>query len=280
MPPKKKKDESLSQTSPSASLADPEEDLFHKPLSSDMQAFLACITNSFTTSFNTCVDKIIDGLDKRLNQKIDSQSVDIFDLNKRCERLEKANKDLASENSTLKDLVKSLSNKIDSLTQNVDDLEQYSKGTNLLIHGIPTHMSADGSTEINLETRVVDYLNNNLNVSLSDNEVSAIHRLNRNTASSSTRQPSASTQRPAPILVQFCNRKARNNVLSKRKLLKGKNVAITEQLTTKRTQLLKKANDLVTNSKLSSAWTHEGRVLARTSENKTITLTFSNIDQF
>jgi len=63
--------------------------------------------------------------------------VEIFDLNKRCERAEKSNKDLRSELEELKEANKNLISKIELQSQAIDDLEQYSKGSNLLVHSIP-----------------------------------------------------------------------------------------------------------------------------------------------
>jgi len=61
--------------------------------------------------------------------------------------------------------------------------------------------------------------------------------------------------------------------MSKRKLLKGKRVLITEHLTQKKSQALKKANELVSANKLLSAWTHDGKVLAKTLNSRTIVAT-------
>lgn len=283
--PRGKKDGIISQsqpaTAPSSASIDSEDDLpqqKHISLSPDMQAFLACITASFTSSFNTCVDKIIDALDKKLNQRIDSQASEIFDLNKKCERLEKANRDLITENADLRGSVKSLSNKIDFLAQSIDDLEQYSKGSNLLLHGIPV-MADMGSDESNLNSRVVDYINDNLAITISENDISALHRLTRSAQNTQANASPSSIKTP-PILIQFANRKTRNLVLSKRKLLKGKKVLLTEHLTTKKTQMLKKVNELVTAKKLLSSWTHDGRILAKNLNNETIVMTNTNINQF
>ena len=127
MPPKGKKEGAQLASQPaSQGSVDSDDDLVkQKPqifLSPDMQSFLACITASFTTSFNACIDRIIDAVDKKLNQRIDSQASEMFDLNKRCERLEKANRDFAAENANLRDIVKNLSNKCHTLAQSIGDL--------------------------------------------------------------------------------------------------------------------------------------------------------------
>jgi len=115
-----------------------------------MQVFLTSITAAFTQSFNVCIDKIVDAIEKRLDQKIDSQASEIFSLNKRLERVEKANKDLLTENTNLKDSINQVSNKADLLAHNIDDLEQYSKGTNILVHGILIQAIVDSKRLVSL----------------------------------------------------------------------------------------------------------------------------------
>ena len=55
---------------------------------------------------------------------------------------------------------------------------------------------------------------------------------------------------------------------------------ITEHLTGKKTQLYKKANDLVQAKKLDSAWVHDGRIIAKCLDKRTFIVTANNLDQF
>ena len=93
------------------------------------------------------MDKIIASIDSKLNTKIDSQAVQIFDLNKRCDRAETLNTDLAKQVAELKDANRNLASKIELQSQAIDDLEQYSKGSDLLIHGIPHQTSTQSEIE-------------------------------------------------------------------------------------------------------------------------------------
>lgn len=278
MPPKKstKSDNTAQGSTQSISLAPSDDD--DEPnqivLSRDMQTLVSALTASFTAIFNTSIEKIVDAIDKRLSQKLDSHDVEIFDLHKKCDRLERQVNDLSKENFELRDTMRSLSNKFDALSQNLDDLDQYSRGMNILIHGIPVLSQQPGNTEPDLEPRVVSFLNSNLGISLTEIDIGALHRLPGPSTTASSRI------RPPPILVQFNNRKTRNSVLSKRKLLKGKNVSMTEQLTVKKSALLRKANLLVQDKKIISAWSHDGRIIAKLLSNETLILTNSNVDQF
>jgi len=279
MGPKKGKEPTLSQASRASSVSsDPDTDagLGQKNLSPELQILVSAIVTSFTSAFNTCVDKIIASIDSKLNTKIDSQAVQIFDLNKRCDRAETLNTDLAKQVAELKDANRNLASKIELQSQAIDDLEQYSKGSNLLIHGIPHQISTQGEIEKDLDKCVADYITTNLGISVTEADINAAHRLTRN----ATNTAGNSSNKPAPIIIQLCNRKTRAKILANRKLLKGKSVLITEHLTSKKSQLLKKATDLVTLNKLNGAWAHDGKILAKTLTNRTVTITHSNINQF
>lgn len=225
------------------------------------------ITNAFSQTFNTCVDRLIDSLDKKLNMRLDIQETSIFDINKRIDRLEKANLELRNENQMLKDSVNTMAAKLEQVTQSCDDIDQYSRGSNILIHGVPS--PPGNAPEPNLAMDMTNLLNTHLNVSISLADVNLIHRLPRtNTAASASGRP-----KPPPIIIQFINKQIRNQILANRKLLKGKGFSITEQLTSRKATLLRKASELVTASKLLSAWSHEGKVLVKTLANHTVPIT-------
>ena len=83
-------------------------------LASDLQSLLAGITAAFTGVFNTCVEKLIDSMDKKLSTRLDIQEVQDFDLNKKIDKLEKLNHDLMLENKELQDSVKHLTTRVDA----------------------------------------------------------------------------------------------------------------------------------------------------------------------
>lgn len=216
-----------------------------------------CLTASITASLNICMDKLIKSVEDRLNLRIDVLETSLFDANKRIDALEKVNVKLDSDNVTLRSTITSLNNKIDTLEINVDEQEQYSRHSNLLIHGLQeVPNEKDGKS---LTTAVIDMLNTNLQLSIAPSEISALHRLRRMNSSHQASQSS----KPASIVVQFSNRSIRNEVLLKRKLLKGQKISITEQLTVKRVNILNKANELVRTQKIASCWSHDGRILVK-----------------
>lgn len=237
-----------------------------------LEAMLMRITKSITQSFNSCVDKLIGALDQKLTTKIDYQNTELFNMNKRMDILDKQVVDLQRENQGLKDSVKSLLTRIEASNLEVDNLEQYTKSDNLLIHGIP--LPIDGSKESDIRQLVVDVLGRNMtNIGLNKDSISMAHRLSTkqlNQVSSSN--PSSRSTRPPPIIVRFNQREMRNNLLVNRRQLKGKQLSISEQLTYRRSQLLKKASELVAQNKLDSSWSHDGRILVKSKSNQIVVI--------
>ena len=58
-------------------------------LASDLQSLLAGITAAFTGAFHTCVEKLIDSIDKKLSTRLDIHEVQDFHLNKKIDKLKK-----------------------------------------------------------------------------------------------------------------------------------------------------------------------------------------------
>ena len=243
----------------------------------ELSTLITKLTEAFTLSFNSCVDRLITAMDQKISYRLNVHETESFDINKKIEKLEKENRALSAENITLKDSVAILSGKIDQLAKSCDDLDQYSRGSNMLINGVSVITSTDGNsdsvTDADLTGRVIHLLNSNLGTSVSEQEINAVHRLLR-----ATPGPGAAPNTEAPpIIVQFMNKKTRDSVLQKRKSLKGKGFSLSEQLTVIKANLLKKANEIVTAQKLKSAWSHDGKILVRTHNDRTIVIN-SGID--
>jgi hypothetical protein len=245
-------------------------------LLSDMGTLLSGLSASFASTFNSCVEKLIQSLDIKFETKIEVQTTEIFNLNKRIDDLEKRCSAMDLENRALRDSLKSVYTRVESNLSQMDDLEQHSRSDNILIHGIP--LPTDGSRETNLKQAVVDKINDAMNGTyLVSDQISALHRLGPVKAGPARPQgsPSAANSSPAPpatappaIIVRFSSHEARNYILQNRRLLKGKRISVTEQLTIRRASLLKKASTLVQAGKIGSAWSNEGRVLIKSLVNQ------------
>lgn len=179
------------------------------------------------------------------------------------------------------------------LRERLDDLDTYSRGDNLIIHGLevssyseaaagsqlPGGASAGKSSRssnrrtapvqtavtTNLtessevtELKVIEFANKVMNIPLTRDDISVAHRL--------AKRPGANT--PAPIIVRFSNRRARNAVYNARLSLKTLKPAIyvNEHLIRSRAKILKDARQLVKDKKLQGAWTNNGVVYIRLSD--------------
>lgn len=126
-----------------------------------------------------------------------------------------------------------------------DRLEQYMRRDNLRIVGLAEE--EDENEEI-LQAKTIEVAAD-MGVTVEPGDISTVHRLGK------------PGERSRPVIVRFCHRKKRNEMMIKKKELKrkGRNIYINEDLTPLRATLLKivKEQDGVTN-----ATTRDGRILA------------------
>lgn len=126
-----------------------------------------------------------------------------------------------------------------------DRLEQYMRRDNLRIVGLTEE---DDESEEVLQAKTIE-LAADMGVTVEPGDISTVHRIGRR------------GDRSRPVIVRFCHRKKRNEVMNKKKELKnkGRNIFVNEDLTPLRATLLKivKEQDSVAN-----ATTRDGRILA------------------
>lgn len=204
-------------------------------------------------TFNKTLNTMMGLIESKINIKVESQGVEIFDLNARVERLEKTNTALQKENDELRKTVKSLTTKNDEMKASFDGIEQSQRRNNVIIHGVPVEPKT-----VSLETKVVEIINSKLGLSVKEHDVADVHRMPKTTP-----KTNQTDNKPPAILLELRSRKIRNEIMEKRKLLKGLPIAISEHLAPARSQLLMKANAMVTDKKLQSAWSTDGKILVK-----------------
>jgi hypothetical protein len=238
-----------------------------------MDVMLSRVTTALITSFNTSIQQLVTAFTNNVQLKIDFQANEMFNLNARMDSVAKQNETLLKENASLSISVKLLENKLASLAQSVDDNDQHARLENLIIHGVP---SATGGATENLYDTLPQLLNSLIpEAHLEKSDISVVHRL-QSSASTSTASP-----RPPAIIVRFTRKSVRNDLLLRRKQLKGKSVSISEHLTSRRAAMLKQASTLVTRGQLMAAWTKDGKVTVKTTSNRIIVIsTESDLNQF
>ena len=113
-------------------------------------------------------------------------------------------------------------------------------------------MLIQGLTEIKTEDTdemCLGVINNKLNVETSQVSIDRSHRLGKQKGHG---------QKPRAIIVKFTRYKDRHHVFRNKKLLKGTGISVTESLTVKRMEHLKKARE---QNGFGNAWTQDGKIM-------------------
>ena len=147
--------------------------------------------------------------------------------------------------SNLKKMVDRLQNKVEDQEQKLDDLKQYARSNCLIIHRCEEVPKRGEYLEH--EKYVCGLLNLNLKLipPLQVNDIDIAH-------------PLPAENNNCPVIVKFL-RSQRNYIFSQKRLLKGKQMIITESFTKRRLQLLEAARDVFG---WRSVWSFNGYVYA------------------
>ena len=139
---------------------------------------------------------------------------------------------------------------------------------------LPTH-----STAATLKG-VLKLFNETMKLGITENDISAAHRLPSKAVGSkktgggstvagesATPGPSTMGSGPPDIIVRFNSIRVRDSVYYARKTLQGKKIYINEHLTPECRNIFAKARALRKSNKISSAWTYNGTVFVKVSNN-------------
>ena len=173
------------------------------------------------------------------------------ELSPRIARLEEQMADMKAENRILKIQMAALKDEL-------DEAEQYSRRNCLIFHGVPEERK-ESTTDV-----VLEIIHNKLgisNVMVDKKDIDRSHRLGK--IKSDQRATRNSKPRNRPIIVKFKGYDCRSEVFSNKRNLKGSSVMITENLTGKRYELLKKC--LIKLGK-GNVWTYDGRITTKKGE--------------
>ena len=160
---------------------------------------------------------------------------------------------LKNENICMKGTISNLFNKI-------DELEQYSRRNCLLINGIKevdppkenvSEETIEVSTQENTDIAVLLLFNEKLGVDVHIKDIDRTHRIGR--------QKQKNKGAPRPIIVKFSNDNTRQRVFQARRKLKGTQITIVENLTSKRVAILSKVRNKFG---VRNVWSLDGRIFA------------------
>lgn len=166
----------------------------------------------------------------------------------------------------------------------LDEIEANSRAGSLIIKGLPSGSFADSATSSvtdgtgiaamdnathkAVESTVIRFCKERLNVEVSTQDIISAYRMKDNKSNRST------TSSVRPIMINFANRKVRDDIFRAKKKLKAtsgdrrshKNdhgVFISENLTPAANNLYYEARQRLRNKKLYAAWTNNGRVYVK-----------------
>ena len=184
---------------------------------------------------------------KEMQIKGDKQLIEITSsvefLTSQFDELEKERKEKDELINSLQIEVSSLKVEVKNLEKNPDDQERYSRRNCLLIHGLNKTKTKD------TKEMVLDVINDKLNMEMSQVSIDRSHRLGKRKGPG---------QKPRAIIVKFTRYKDRHLVFRNKKLLKGSGISVTESLTLKRVEHLKKARE---QHGFADAWTLDGKIM-------------------
>ena len=139
---------------------------------------------------------------------------------------------------------KNLQDQVTRLETELEDLQQYTRRTNVLIHGLEEEPNED------TDKKVLDILKSKLDLPLSLNDFGRSHRLGKLRHGAKR-----------PIIVRFASYRQRKMTFDAKRKLKGSRIVITENLTKERYSLYKQC---IVKFGRESCWTLDGRIYCLT----------------
>ena len=159
-----------------------------------------------------------------------------------------------------------LNNEIVCLNEKIDDLEQRSRNSCLLIHGVEEQLGDSISLAI---------VNDRLNISIGEDDIQRSHRL----GPPNSKRPLRSNKKkaPRPIIVKFTHYKKRKEVFSAKKNLKGQGIVISENLTVHRYKIYQAA---ISKFDRKTVWSSDGRIFAKINGNIVVISSLEDLDKY
>ena len=193
------------------------------------------LLNRITDNFEKLVERLITKTEQCFNVKFDKQGADIFSNTKKCEELEKQNIQLRKDLDQMKQTVGVLVSNQEKQKEELDEIESYSRRECLIISNLKP---MEGKSDLEVFLKFCGEFFPDLNVNQS--WIDKLHRLKSKFETQSSNQTPVSSARPDRMIVKFSRGMYRDSIWQNKSKLKDSNIMITEQLTKRRGQLLKK----------------------------------------
>ena len=130
----------------------------------------------------------------------------------------------------------------------MDNQEQYSRCNCSLLHRV-TEISDEDTT-----ATCIELLNSKLKSTLTKEHIDRLHRLGK--------PKTGEDKKPRPIIIKFVSYYTRSSIFGSKRKLKGSSLLIRESLTTRRMDLLRKAQSQTRLGNFKCIWTQDDRIFA------------------
>ena len=187
-----------------------------------------------------------------LNTQLAKIQGDLFDLQQTLFKTNQELSELKESNRSLKEELQYERHVSSVLQIRMNQQEQYSRKNNVLVFGVRDTDRHENATTT--EKNIINIFKNKLGIDMLPADIQAAHRLGKFLPDGNR-----------PIIVQFVNRKAKLHVLSRRKNLRGQNMAISEDLTQENLRRLSSIKNL---NCVTQAWSSHGRLFAKNQNEK------------
>lgn len=158
--------------------------------------------------------------------------------------------DIKSHVNRLEVEIKRKDERLISLDNKIENLEQYSRRNNLRVFGLAEDKPEDASRA------VINLFKTKMKLEIKPSDIDRVHRIGR---------VDGDSDKTRPLLIKFTNYNARRSVFTNKKILKGTNIIIREDLTISRLNLLRSA---LKHYGLRNAWSRDGIIYVKDSKNK------------
>ncbi|KAK3091783.1 hypothetical protein FSP39_016101 [Pinctada imbricata] len=220
--------------------------LFSNPLFTSIitSVLSPVLTESLSDTIKTSINTAIQDVMKSLRDKIDAESV----------RIDKNELDIAAltdENNELRSNLERAEDRIEDLNVQIEELEQYGRRNSLRFHNLTL-----GDVE-NTDTEIVRICKEKLNIDITPDDICRSHPVGR-----------PNNRGKSQVICRLRNWKIKNQIYSKKKLLKNDNdrILITEDLTKYRQSIVTEITKAKRAGKVYSFWTNDGRIFIKTGE--------------
>ena len=180
-------------------------------------------------------------------------------LSEQSREIEILKKSISDKNDTIETLkvkfskqdkaISEMNKQIDTVSSELDNLQQYGRRGSLRFFNVP--LKENESTD----RKIVEICNSLMNLNLSEDDIERSHILNN------PRHPTSNQ-----IIVRFRAYKTKAQVYKQKKLLKGNDIFVTEDLTKRNHAIIRELLKLRKANKIQSFWTIDTKIYYRKSD--------------